>query len=39
MDASIELIAKLGRLSGDAAMSVAAVVLVLVVMAYWILKT
>jgi hypothetical protein len=35
----VELLAHLGRLTGDAAGAVAAVVALMVVMAYWILKT
>jgi hypothetical protein len=37
--ASIDLIAKLGRLNHDAVTTMAAMLVVLVLLAYWILKT
>jgi hypothetical protein len=39
MIASIDLLAKLGRFSHDAATTMAAVLVVLVALAYWILRT
>lgn len=36
---SIEILAKLGHFQGDAASAVGAMVAVMVVLAYWILKT
>jgi hypothetical protein len=39
MSASIELLAKLGRFNQDAATTMAVLVLAVVVMAYWILRT
>jgi hypothetical protein len=37
--ACMEILAHLGRMTGDATGTVAAVVVLMVVMAYWILKT
>lgn len=39
MIASIDLIAKLGRFNHDAATTMAAMLVVLVLLAYWILRT
>jgi hypothetical protein len=39
MSASIEILAQLGRFNQDAATTMAAVLLAIVVLAYWILRT
>jgi hypothetical protein len=39
MTASIEILAKLGRFNQDAATTMAVVLLAVVVLAYWILRT
>jgi hypothetical protein len=39
MTASLEILAKLGHFQGDAASAVGAMVAVMAILAYWILKT
>ena len=39
VQASVEILAQLGRLNHDAAGSIAAVVALMILMAYWILRT